>query len=50
MTRSFLWGSSQERKKIHIVNWEVVCQPKLNGGLGLRHLRDTNGMFMAKVG
>ena len=27
----------------------MVCQPKSTGGLGLRHMRDINNAFMAKV-
>lgn len=41
---------TQEKKKIHLVYWELVCQSKGNGGLGLRHLKENNSAFLMKVG
>ncbi|CAN1746300.1 Putative ribonuclease H protein At1g65750 [Linum perenne] len=38
--RNFIWGSSEGNRKIHNVNWETVCKPKCEGGLGLRNARD----------
>ncbi|OMO90064.1 reverse transcriptase [Corchorus capsularis] len=32
-SRGFLWGSSAEKRKIHLVNWEQVCKPKNQEGL-----------------
>ncbi|KAK2641326.1 hypothetical protein Ddye_023089 [Dipteronia dyeriana] len=34
--RDFLWVSSAEKKKIHLVKWETVCLPKRKGGLGIK--------------
>jgi hypothetical protein len=28
LNRNFLWGSSNERKKMHLVGWEKVCKPR----------------------
>jgi hypothetical protein len=36
--REFLWGGKGGRKKINWVKWEVVCQPKRCGGLGVRDI------------
>jgi len=34
--RKFLWGGKDDKNKWALVNWDMVCTPKLNGGLGLR--------------
>lgn len=47
--RNFLWGESHDKRKIHLVNWDDVCQPRGSGGLGLRKARDVNDAFLAKL-
>ena len=49
LNRNFLWGSSNERRKVHLVAWDKVCMKKNNGGLGLRHLKHQNLAFMSKL-
>ncbi|XP_038973679.1 uncharacterized protein LOC120105381 [Phoenix dactylifera] len=36
--RNFIWGRSSGRGGIHLVAWEVVCQPIRFGGLGVQSL------------
>ena len=48
--RSFLWGSSQEKRRVHLAKWEIVSSAKENGGLGIRNMRSVNIAFMAKLG
>ena len=36
--RNFLWGSSEECFKYHLVAWEMVCSPLEKGGLGIKKL------------
>ena len=48
--RNFIWGSSQEKKKVHIARWEIVTNTKEIGGLGIRSTRNINIAFMAKLG
>lgn len=44
----FLWGGSEVKKKLHMVNWEEITKKKGCGGLGIRRLRDVNECLLAK--
>ena len=48
LQRDFLWGGGNLEKKAHLVNWEVVCADKENGGLGLRKLALLNKALLGK--
>lgn len=37
------------KKKISLVKWTDVCQPKDHGGLGIRRLKDSNSAFLMKI-
>ncbi|KAG7544019.1 Ribonuclease H domain [Arabidopsis thaliana x Arabidopsis arenosa] len=50
ISRSFLWGSSPEKRKQHLISWKKVCRPKKDGGLGIRLARDMNKALLAKIG
>lgn len=50
VNRSFLWGSSETRRRVHLVNWQHVCQSKKQGGLGIRKARDQNAALISKLG
>ena len=47
--RNFLWGSTQEKRKIHLVNWNAVTLPKEHGGHGLHESRPRNLALLAKL-
>ena len=47
--RNFFWGSTEEKKKMHMVNWHTVTQPKELGGLGLFQTRHRNQALLAKL-
>ncbi|CAN1123467.1 Putative ribonuclease H protein At1g65750 [Linum perenne] len=47
--RNFVWGSTNDCRKIHLVSWDEVCKPKEHGGLGLKKARDLNMAFMMKL-
>jgi hypothetical protein len=46
--REFLWGEIGGRRKISWVKWEVVCQSKRCGGLGVKDIRAVNINLLAK--
>ncbi|QHO25231.1 Putative ribonuclease H protein [Arachis hypogaea] len=48
--RNFLWGNTEQTKKIHLISWKNVCEPKSGGGLGIRHASQVNQAFMMKAG
>lgn len=49
LQRNFLWGTSSTfGRKIHLVRWEEICKPKLEGGLGLTSLKIRNLGMLAK--
>ncbi|CAN1746203.1 Putative ribonuclease H protein At1g65750 [Linum perenne] len=47
--RSFVWGSEQGKRKVHLVKWEDICRPKDLGGLGLRSAQSFNRAFILKL-
>jgi ribonuclease HI len=49
LNRNFLWGSTNESKKMHLVGWDKVCRPKREGGLGLYATKPKNKALLAKL-
>ena len=47
--RNFLWGSSETKQRWALVDWEMMCKPKRNGGLGLRDLKVADRVMSAKI-
>ncbi|KAI3804400.1 hypothetical protein L1987_25906 [Smallanthus sonchifolius] len=48
LRKSFFWGGSMEKRKIHWFKWETVTAPKDKGGLGLGTLEDLNLSLLVK--
>ncbi|KAG7987161.1 hypothetical protein I3843_03G119300 [Carya illinoinensis] len=46
--RAFLWGGMGEEKKFHRVRWKTVCDPVVQGGLGVCDLRTFNKALLGK--
>ncbi|KAK1395020.1 hypothetical protein POM88_014076 [Heracleum sosnowskyi] len=51
--KHFFWGSSLKdlkvnRKKLHLLAWEKICNPKSKGGLGLVSIQNTNFSLLGK--
>ncbi|PKH69476.1 hypothetical protein CRG98_050138, partial [Punica granatum] len=42
INRDFLWGSSDEKRKVQLINWDTVTKPKWEGGLGIRKMESKN--------
>lgn len=47
--RGFIWGDEEGQRKVHSVSWNRICQPKKEGGLGLRNMRDLNTTFLMRA-
>jgi hypothetical protein len=42
----FLWADLEDKKKIHLANWDLVCMKQEYGGLGVQNLRDFNSVCL----
>uniref|UniRef100_A0A2N9IZP5 C2H2-type domain-containing protein n=1 Tax=Fagus sylvatica TaxID=28930 RepID=A0A2N9IZP5_FAGSY len=49
LNRDFLWGSTEESKKMHMVSWGKICRPRDLGGLGLYSTKARNIALLAKL-
>ncbi|CAJ2643293.1 unnamed protein product [Trifolium pratense] len=47
-TRNFLWRDSNN-KGIHLVGWDKIARPKIQGGLGIRPAREANICLLGKL-
>lgn len=50
MIRKFIWDSSNGESKTHLVNWNDLCQPLYEGGLGIQKPKSMNNAFLMKLG
>ena len=46
--KRLLWNGNDNENKYHLVNWETVCQPTDQGGLGVVDLRVMNISLLCK--
>jgi len=44
----FLWGEGDVRKGLHLIVWDIVCNPKERGGLGIRSLINWRDALLGK--
>ena len=49
LSRNFLWGSSENKKKLHLISWEKVTKSKEEGGLGIQAAKPKNTALLAKL-
>ncbi|KAL8160998.1 hypothetical protein V2J09_012487 [Rumex salicifolius] len=50
VSNAFIWGCTNERRRIHLVQWDSVCSGKLVGGLGLKKMLTQNMALIGKLG
>ena len=48
LQRNFLWGDTNGEFKHHLVGWDTVCSPIIDGGLGIRKLVAFNQALLSK--
>ncbi|GAB4841386.1 hypothetical protein Ancab_039697 [Ancistrocladus abbreviatus] len=48
LRRRFLWRGSSLQKGLAWVKWETVCQPKSQGGLGVKRMQEFNLALLGK--
>lgn len=44
----FLWGGSVDKRKLHLVSWDVVTSPMWQGGLRIMDLGEIGKAFTSK--
>ena len=49
LSQNFLWGSIDNKKKLHMVSWKKITKPKREGGLGIHAAKAKNIAFLAKL-
>ena len=49
INRDFLWGSTTEKRRMHLVGWNKVIRPIEEGGLGIQAARAKNIALLAKL-
>lgn len=47
--RDFLWGDDQQNRRLHLINWDQICRPKIDGALGLRKMQNVDDVLMLKA-
>lgn len=48
IVRAFWWGHELGEHKLHLIKWDQLCQPKRNGGLGIKKFSLMNQAMLAK--
>lgn len=48
LQRQFFWGDSVDKKKLHLVKWDLISRSKKRGGLGIKRLMQQNSSLLAK--
>ena len=49
INRDFLWGLSNEKRRMHLVGWEKIIRPKDEGDLGIQSGRAKNIALLEKL-
>ena len=49
INRDFLWGSTSEKRRLHLVGWNKIIKSKEEGGLGIQAAKSKNFALLAKL-
>ena len=49
VNRNFLWGSTNDAKKVHWVGWHKITKPKEKRDLGIQAAKGRNQALLAKL-
>ena len=49
INRDFLWGSTSEKRRLHLVGWNKIIRSKEEGGLGIQAAKSKNLALLAKL-
>ena len=44
----FFWQCDEHKRKYHLAKWDILCQPKEQGGLGIHNLELKNTVLLSK--
>ena len=44
----FFWQSDEQKRKYRLAKWDILCQPKNQGGLGIHNLDIKNTTLLSK--
>lgn len=47
--RDFIWGSTEDKRRMYMVKWSTITLPKELGGLGLYSIKHRNQAILAKL-
>ena len=45
---AFYWGHQPSARKLHLINWNTICRPRNEGGLGIRKFKLMKQALIAK--
>lgn len=49
VNRNFLWGSTCEKRKLHLVGWNKIIKSKEEGGIGIQTSKAKNIALLGKL-
>ena len=49
LNRNFIWGSSENKKKMHLIGWNKITKAKEEGGLGIQAAKPKNTALLTKL-
>lgn len=50
MTRRFIWGGDEEKRRIHLLSRDTLQKQRDHGGIGILSSRQANAAFLTKLG